>query len=218
MSLAAKRLIIFKLFIFAILGFSFGIAQASPILYGAVSFDANTGLYTYSYALDNTNGTLPITEVSILVQDYGHPPPAGMMHSPLIWPVAHTSAAGWNFVNSFGGISPEPVGAFYAWQAQDSGAVLVGSTLFGFSFTLDLAPTNASFSNYFLFGENYFLVGVPEGRGDVLEIGNIVAPLFPNIPIPTVPEPSTWAMLLIGFAGIGFAAYQKSNPRSVVMG
>ena len=24
-----------------------------------------------------------------------------------------------------------------------------------------------------------------------------------------VPEPSTWAMLLIGFAGIGFAAYRK---------
>lgn len=28
-----------------------------------------------------------------------------------------------------------------------------------------------------------------------------------------VPEPSTWAMLLIGFAGVGFAAYrQKSKP------
>jgi hypothetical protein len=24
-----------------------------------------------------------------------------------------------------------------------------------------------------------------------------------------VPEPSTWAMLLLGFAGIGFAAYRK---------
>jgi hypothetical protein len=27
--------------------------------------------------------------------------------------------------------------------------------------------------------------------------------------ISAVPEPSTWAMLLIGFAGIGFAAYRK---------
>ena len=28
-----------------------------------------------------------------------------------------------------------------------------------------------------------------------------------------VPEPSTWAMLLLGFAGIGFMAYRrKSKP------
>jgi hypothetical protein len=30
---------------------------------------------------------------------------------------------------------------------------------------------------------------------------------------PAVPEPSTWAMLLLGFAGIGFMAYhRKSKP------
>ena len=26
-----------------------------------------------------------------------------------------------------------------------------------------------------------------------------------------VPEPSTWAMMLLGFAGIGFAAYRRKN-------
>jgi hypothetical protein len=30
-------------------------------------------------------------------------------------------------------------------------------------------------------------------------------------PVAPVPEASTWAMLLIGFAGIGFAAYRKRN-------
>jgi hypothetical protein len=29
--------------------------------------------------------------------------------------------------------------------------------------------------------------------------------------IRTVPKPSTWAMLLIGFAGIGFAAYRRRS-------
>jgi PEP-CTERM motif len=29
--------------------------------------------------------------------------------------------------------------------------------------------------------------------------------------IAAVPEPSTWAMLLIGFAGIGFGAYRRSR-------
>jgi hypothetical protein len=30
--------------------------------------------------------------------------------------------------------------------------------------------------------------------------------------VAAVPEPSTWAMLLIGFAGIGFAAYRRRAP------
>ena len=28
---------------------------------------------------------------------------------------------------------------------------------------------------------------------------------------PAVPEPSTWAMMLLGFVGLGFADYQKSR-------
>jgi PEP-CTERM motif len=27
----------------------------------------------------------------------------------------------------------------------------------------------------------------------------------------TVPEPSTWAMMLVGFAGLGFAGYRASR-------
>jgi PEP-CTERM motif len=27
----------------------------------------------------------------------------------------------------------------------------------------------------------------------------------------TVPEPSTWAMMLLGFAGLGYAAYRKTK-------
>ncbi len=30
---------------------------------------------------------------------------------------------------------------------------------------------------------------------------------------PVVPEPSTWAMMLIGFAGLGFFGYRASRPR-----
>jgi PEP-CTERM motif len=35
-----------------------------------------------------------------------------------------------------------------------------------------------------------------------------------QVVVPGVPEPSTWAMMLIGFAGIGFAAYRRAIPRA----
>ena len=32
----------------------------------------------------------------------------------------------------------------------------------------------------------------------------------------TVPEPSTWAMMLFGFAGLGFAGYRKSHKSAAI--
>jgi len=38
-----------------------------------------------------------------------------------------------------------------------------------------------------------------------------------SIQVSAVPEPSTWAMLILGFAGVGFMAYRrKSRPASIV--
>ena len=39
------------------------------------------------------------------------------------------------------------------------------------------------------------------------------APLGTLMPIlgPAVPEPSTWAMMLLGFAGLGFAGYRRAK-------
>jgi hypothetical protein len=37
-----------------------------------------------------------------------------------------------------------------------------------------------------------------------------------NVSVSEVPEPSTWAMMLLGFAGIGFMAYRR-KPKPVLM-
>jgi hypothetical protein len=75
-------------------------------------------------------------------------------------------------------------------------------------------------------GANFFFTGYFDKPGDArLELfvfddlgnagclgpGECSGPVF-QIEA-SVPEPSTWAMLLIGFAGIGFAGYRKSRWR-----
>jgi PEP-CTERM motif len=47
------------------------------------------------------------------------------------------------------------------------------------------------------------------GSGDhadsfTLDVGGVIPP-------PAVPEPSTWAMMLIGFAGLGYAAVRRKG-------
>ena len=37
-----------------------------------------------------------------------------------------------------------------------------------------------------------------------------------GVAVSGVPEPSTWAMMLLGFAGLGFAGYRSSHKRSLV--
>ena len=34
-------------------------------------------------------------------------------------------------------------------------------------------------------------------------------------PTPAVPEPSTWAMMILGFLGLGFMAYRRKNSTTV---
>jgi hypothetical protein len=74
----------------------------------------------------------------------------------------------------------------------------------------------------------------PAGAFAMLDINNIaqrpptisVATFLPtddqyrglNVSVTAVPEPSTWAMMILGFAGIGFMAYRrKSKPALMVV-
>jgi PEP-CTERM motif-containing protein len=54
-------------------------------------------------------------------------------------------------------------------------------------------------------------ISISNGAGVDANFDNIVATQYSVAP--PVPEPSTWAMMLLGFAGVGFMAYRrKSKP------
>ena len=62
-----------------------------------------------------------------------------------------------------------------------------------YSLTVDTSGGQLNFSD------------LPGGNGN---IGNILD----NVSIASaVPEPSTWMMMVLGFAGVGFAAYRRRN-------
>jgi hypothetical protein len=56
-----------------------------------------------------------------------------------------------------------------------------------------------------------------DGFGEFLVIGGTVhyANLAIGAPIPAVPEPSTWAMMILGFAGVGFLAHRRRNKAAL---
>lgn len=44
------------------------------------------------------------------------------------------------------------------------------------------------------------------------------APPGGTLTITAVPELSTWAMMLLGFAAVGFAAYSRTSAQAVLVG
>jgi hypothetical protein len=79
-----------------------------------------------------------------------------------------------------------------------------GLTNQGFTFTTTTAG-NLSFENFG--GDNLGLI-----------LDNITVDSATPTQTAAVPEPSTWAMLLLGFAGVGFMAYRrKSKPAALAV-
>jgi hypothetical protein len=72
--------------------------------------------------------------------------------------------------------------------------------------TISITPTGPySFSGY--------TVSVI-GTGPLTSGGDpVTGQLFMDVAVAAVPEPSTWAMMVLGFAGVGFMAYRRKNNK-----
>jgi len=63
-----------------------------------------------------------------------------------------------------------------------------------------------------------FFAASPDGENSFYEERAVGEFAFGNYLAlsPVVPEPSTWTMMLLGFAGLGFAGYRASRKRAKV--
>lgn len=84
---------------------------------------------------------------------------------------------------------------------------------------IDVGPyfgtiTLASSSPYQLYTSNtvYIPVAWQLSFADLPNDGNQnIGNILDNVSVSAVPEPATWAMIILGFASVGFMAYRRKN-------
>jgi hypothetical protein len=107
-----------------------------------------------------------------------------------------------------------PAGAFFTGQFAADNAItqilLNGNVIY----TGPGSPTN-QYSSWTAFGANsFFQSGLNTLEFDVVNYAqNGGNPSGLNVQFLTaaVPEPSTWAMMILGFLGVGFVAYRRKS-------
>ena len=92
------------------------------------------------------------------------------------------------------------------WGADNSGSIVLNGATTVASLPAPGDPTD-NFNNLHAVS---FLAGVGFDTLDFV-ITDTGPPLAFRFEVAAVPEPSTWAMLILGFAGLGFMAYRRKN-------
>ena len=90
----------------------------------------------------------------------------------------------------------------YSVPAIDQIGVPAFAGLDGYSHLPYFLADNFSFAKYMVTGDYEYRISVLDAAGNGY---NIVAPFS------VVPEPSTWAMMMLGFVALGFARYRASR-------
>jgi hypothetical protein len=143
---------------------------------------------------------------------------------------AQPSTVNWEFLNA-DGVGGVP-GTVVASGSSSLTATLLGSGLFGGGIPRDVYQQNFVIvpSVTLVSGDHYFALNVPitdvlltfgtaTGGGALITPGgawNLYNPATTSFAVglngeqvAAVPEPSTWAMMILGFAGLGFMAYRR---------
>jgi hypothetical protein len=115
-----------------------------------------------------------------------------------------------NGLQSAGSISASPFGTFdYAIEFPHERHPPV-ETSFSFDITATSGPA-LTLDSFISNGHAYFATDIWAGPGQTGNTGNVGAL------VAGVPEPSTWSMMTIGFALLGFAALRQGRKTSIAV-
>jgi hypothetical protein len=109
-------------------------------------------------------------------------------------------------------ISGLTLGKTYTLSFNEVGSLIVPSETFTVS---ALGSSPVSFTPGSSYTTQTLSFFASASFGDIDFVGAAVngnqASAIDNLTVAPVPEPSTWAMMILGFAGIGFMAYRRKN-------
>jgi PEP-CTERM motif len=101
-----------------------------------------------------------------------------------------------------------PVGADFVWSSIPSMNIDGGNHVYSTTATAGQAYAGSPAGVYVAFEDEKFHGSDYNYHDDTF--------VFTNTSVtPTIPEASTWAMMLAGFGGLGFAAFRRSQKASV---
>ena len=172
----------------------FNTGMSAQLTLTLTAINAATGTYTFSYnLLNNSNAT---TNAGSRVSSFGFDDDQASN------PTGTINSGPFNVVDTNGANYPNTIGTINICLFQGGGQCTgnghgptPGNFVAG-SFTLDY-PGSVSSLTLDNFAVRYQNTGNNGGSSTGLEI--------PPPPPPSVPEPATWAMMLVGFGATGFA-------------
>lgn len=178
-------------------------AQAASAVTGAVSYDAATKLYTYTYTVDSRAlSSLGYVEFAVRENLKGN------WSFPL--PVATGQPDDFNFVMLVGDAAP-PLsisGSYWGWTNRTVNATYTGDLVFWFSTPRGVSTDTAN--NFYLFTGGG--TSGPPGYEGFVDFGHIVGPSLVDLPAPTVvPEPG---MAWLWSAGVLPLLWAAGRPRA----
>jgi len=144
------------------------------------------------------------------------------------------SSVNWEFLNA-NGVGGLPGTVVFSGSSLITLSAFVGSTSVGGGYQIhqenfNIAPVNLASGDYYFaldvatpINRVFLSFGAANGGGAQFSTGNPWQQYVPTTTsfavglygeqVSAVPEPSTWAMMILGFAGVGFMAYRrKSKP------